>query len=154
MQSKAKTVSEYLKNLPEDRRKIVSAVRKEIKKNLPAGFKETMQYGMIGYSIPLSKFPNTYNGQPLAVAALASKKSYVSLHLMAIYGNPKLLSWFQGEWKKSGKKLNMGKACIHFTKLDDVPLEVIGKAISKVSVADMIAIHETWHGTARKKQKD
>lgn len=148
MQSKAKTVAEYLKELPPDRRKEISAVRNVIKKNLPKGYKEVMQYGMMGYVIPLSEYPDTYNGQPLGMAALASQKNSMSLYLMSIYADPKTLKWFQDAFKKSGKKLDMGKSCVHFKTVEDLPLDVIGKAIALLAPEEFVAMYEK----ARKKK--
>lgn len=140
--SSAKTVEEYLKSLPEDRKKAVSTVRELILKHLPNGYEECMLYGMIAYVIPKEVFPNTYNDQPLRIAGLASQKNYMSLYLMSVYGNKKIEKWFNGEWKKTGKKLDMGKSCVRFKKLDDLPLELIGKVIEKTSVKDYIEIYK------------
>lgn len=152
MRSNAKTVKEYLDGLPPDRRKAVSEVRKVIKKHLPKGFKEAMQYGMIGYVVPLSKYPEGYLNDPevpLPYAALASQKNHISVYLMSVYGDKKLYEWFLKEWGKTGKKINMGKACVRFRKLEDIPLELIGKVIGKVSVDEHIKKYEA----ARSKKK-
>jgi hypothetical protein len=146
MQSKAKTVEAYLKSLPAERREAIAAVRKVILKNLPRGFREMMQFGMIGYAIPLERFPNTYNGQPLGIAGLASQKNYMSLYLMNVYSDKATLDRFLVEYRASGKRLDMGKSCVRFRKLEDLPLDVIGKAIARNSVEDVIAAHERWHG--------
>src|SRR3989344_1849247 len=130
VQSNAKTVEAYLKELPTERKEAISAVRKVILKNLPRGYEECMQYGMISYVIPLEKYPDTYNKQALGIVALASQKNYMSVYLMAIYGGKKTEKWFAEEYRKSGKKLDMGKSCIRFRKLDDLPLELIGKAVA------------------------
>lgn len=140
--SKAATVKEYLDSLPEDRRKAISAVRRVIKKNLPRGFEEGMQFGMIGYYIPLSRYPDTYNGHPIGPAGLASQKQYMSLYLMTVYGDPKMRKWFEGAFKEAGKKLDMGKSCVRFKKLEDLPLDVIGEAIARVDVDTFIAQYE------------
>lgn len=142
VQSKAKTVQEYLDGLSPDRREAISTVQKVILKNLPKGYEEVMQFGMIGYVIPLEKYPNTYNGQPLGIAALASQKNTMSLYLMNVYGDEATRKWFVGEYKKSGKRLDMGKSCIRFKKLDDLPLDLIGKAISRTPVDLFISIYE------------
>lgn len=145
MQSKATTVKEYLESLPEDRRKAISAVRKEILKNLPKGYEEVMQYGMIGYVVPLSIYPAGYLGKkdvPLPYAALASQKNYMSVYLMNIYGDKKGEEWFKKAYAKSGKKLDMGKSCVRFKKLEDLPLEVIGEAVGRTSVEEMIRGYE------------
>ncbi len=138
----APTVKQYLDSLPADRRKALAAVRAVIRKNLPKGFRESMQHGMIGYGIPLSRYPNTYNGQPLGIAALASQKRHMSLYLMGVYGNREVESWFRKAFAAAGKKLDMGKSCVRFKSLDDLPLDVVGQTIAKVGVDDFIAIYE------------
>lgn len=142
VQSKAKSVAEYLKELPEDRRKAISAVRKVILENLPDGYQEAMGWGMICYQVPLQRFPDTYNGQPLPIAALASQKQYMSVYLMCVYGNTDHHAWFREEFRKAGKKLNMGKSCVRFRTLDDLPLPVIGQAIARVPLKKYLAIYE------------
>jgi len=151
VQSKAKTVDGYLKSLPADRREAVSTVRRTILKNLPEGFEEMMLWGMITYGIPLERFPDTYNGQPLCIAALASQKNHMSVYLMSIYGDKKTLDWFTRAYRASGKKLDMGKSCVRFRKLEELPIDVIGEAVAKVTPEQLIAVHEKWHG--RKKGK-
>ena len=152
------SVSDYLASLPEDARTALSAVRKVILKNLPEGFEEAIQYGMLGYQIPLSRYPKTYNGQPLTLAGLASRKGHMTLHLMSIYGDSKLREWFESAYAATGKKLDFGKACVRFKTLDALPLDVVGEAIAKVSVDDFIAAYErsraeTSEATARPKNK-
>lgn len=145
MQSKATTVDGYLRELAADRREVIEAVRATILKHLPAGFEEGMQYGMIGYFIPHTIYPAGYHcdpSQPLPYASLASQKNYLSLYLMCIYGDPSHREWFQQAWTKAGKKLSMGKSCVRFKKIDDVPLEVVGEAIGRVSVAQYIEHYE------------
>lgn len=142
VKSTATTVDEYLQELPQDRQEAISTVRKAIQDNLPDGYKETMQYGMIGYVIPLERYPVTYNKQPLSYVALASQKNYMSVYLMNVYGKADVEDWFNKAYEASGKKLNMGKSCVRFKKLDDLPLDVIGKAVSLTSVDDYIAIYE------------
>lgn len=137
MQSKAATVAEYIKSLPADRRAAISAVRETILKNLDKGFQEGMQYGMIGYSVPHSIFPDGYHcdpKQPLPYAGLASQKNYMSVYLCTNYGNGVEEQWLRDEFKKAGKKLDMGKCCIRFKRLEDLPLNVIGEAIRRVPV--------------------
>lgn len=140
--SPATTVQEYLESLPADRRVEIEAVRKVILENLPSGMEEIMTYGMIGYAIPLSRYPNTYNGQPLGPAALAMQKQKNSLYLMSVYGNKEIERWFKDEYAKSGKKLDMGKSCLRFKKASDLPLDLIGKLIARVSVEDFIEQYE------------
>ncbi|MCA9294335.1 MAG: DUF1801 domain-containing protein [Phycisphaerales bacterium] len=149
MQSKAKTVLEYLKSLPEDRRKAIEAVRQVIKKNLGKGFVEAMQYGMIGYVVPHSVYPAGYHcdpSQPVPFAALASQKNYMSVYLNAMYGGVVSEDWVRARFEAAGKKLDMGKCCIRFKKLEDLPLDVIGDAIRSVSVAQYIEQYEETVG--------
>lgn len=140
--SNAKTVDEYLAELPGDRREAIAAVRGAILANLPEGYEEGMQYGMIGYVIPLSRYPETYNGQPLGFAAVASQKNYISVYLMNVYADPELERWFIEEYRKTGKKLDMGKSCVRFKKLEDLPVDLIGEAVSKTSVDEYIRRYE------------
>lgn len=145
MQSQAKTVDEYLLELPEDRQEIVQAVREEILRNLPKGYEEGMQYGMIGYYVPHSLYPAGYHcnpKQPLPFASLASQKQYVSVYLYCVYSDEKEAEWFRRTWEKTGLKLNMGKSCVRFRRLEDVPLKVIGKAVKRVPVRKFIATYE------------
>jgi hypothetical protein len=144
------TVEQYLQTLPEDRRAALDAVRQVILKNLDKDYEEGIQYGMIGYFVPHRVHPAGYRcdpRQPLPFIALGSKKNYMSLHLMCVYHagddespNKKHADWFQKAWAKTGKKLDMGKACIRFKKVDDLALQVIGEAIRKVPAAKWIKI--------------
>ena len=141
-QSKAATVDEYLAEQSPDRRAALEAVRKVILENLPEGCEETMQFGMIGYVVPLEKYPVTYNKQPLGVVALASQKNYMSLYLMNVYGDPETERWFVEEYRASGKKLDMGKSCVRFKGLEDLPLDLVGRAIARTSVDEFIGMYE------------
>ncbi len=143
MQSDSGTVDAYLSELPDDRRAAIAAVRAVIREHLPPGFEEGMQYGMIGYHVPLERFSDTYNGQPLAAAALASQKRHMALYLMGVYGDED--SRFREQWQATGKKLDMGKSCVRFRRLNDVPLEVVGEAIARTSVEELIADDERAH---------
>jgi hypothetical protein len=152
VQSKAKTVEQYLAELPPDRREAISAVRKVILKNLPDGFEEVMQYGMISYVVPFNLFPAGYHcdpSQPLNFAGLASQKNHMAIYLMCVYGHNETQGWFVKAYKASGKKLDMGKSCVRFKKLEDLPLDVIGQAIARVPVDKYIKAYED----ARKKAK-
>lgn len=145
MQSSARTVAAYLKSLPPERREAISRVREEILKRLPEGYREVMQYGMIGYVVPLSLYPHGYLGKkdtPLPYAALASQKNHMALYLMNVYGDKETESWFRTEYKKSGKKLDMGKSCVRFKRLEDLPLPLIGKVIARTSVREYIKRYE------------
>src|SRR5581483_6695459 len=124
MTSSAATVEEYLAELPEERRAAIGAVRNVILANLPEGYEETMQYGMIGYIVPHRLYPAGYHcdpKQPLPLANLGSQKNHMSLYLMCVYGHEPTAEWFRSAWTATGKKLDMGKACVRFKKLDDVP---------------------------------
>jgi hypothetical protein len=147
VQSKAKTVDEYLSELPAERRSAIAAVRRIIIKNLPDGYEETMQYGMIAYVVPLEKYPDTYNGQPLAIAALASQKNYMALYLNSIYADKKVHRRFVQQYKASGKRLDMGKSCVRFRNLDGLPLDLVGKTISGITVKEFIGLYEKTRKT-------
>ncbi len=142
MTSDAKTVDAYLESLPEPRRTAIFAVRQAILANLPKGYEERMQYGMISYVVPHSLYPAGYHCNPklpLTYASLGSQKNHMAIYLMCAYGDAATERWLRDAYKAAGKKLDMGKACVRFRKLEDVPLEVIGQAIARVSVRDYIA---------------
>ena len=145
MQSKSTTVAGYLEELPEDRRQAISKVRAVIRKRLPKGYEETMQYGMITYVVPHKLYPSGYHcnpKDPLPFVSLASQKNYMSLYMMGCYIKPDIKAWIVEQTKASGKKLDMGKSCIRFKKVDDLPLDVVGEAIAKLPVADYVAAYE------------
>jgi hypothetical protein len=142
MQSDARTVEDYLASLPEDRRTAIGAVRDVVNANLPVGYEETMAFGMIGWGIPLTDYPDTYNGQPLGVAALASQKNHMAIYLMGLYGSEPEEAWFRAEYARRGMKLDMGKSCVRFKRLDQVPLDVIGEVIAKITPAKLIERYE------------
>jgi hypothetical protein len=140
--SKAETVDEYLAELPEERRAAISAVRQVVLDNLPQGYEEMMQFGMIGYVIPLERYPVTYNGQALQYAALASQKNYMSLYLMNVYSDEAVEHWFVERYKDSGKRLDMGKACVRFKNLQDLPIDLVGESIALTPVDRFIERYE------------
>lgn len=146
MQSKAKTVSEYIKELPPDRKEAITKLRKYILKNLPKGFKEGIGYGMMGYYVPHSIYPNGYHCTPelpLPFAGMASQKNFISFYHMGMYADPELLKWFTTEYPKHTKaKLDMGKSCVRFKKPEHIPYELIGKLMKKMSVKDWIKLYE------------
>ncbi len=148
-QSAATTVEEYLAELPADRRAAIEAVRRVILDHLPKGYEETMAFGVIGYVVPLETYPTTYNGQALAYAGLASQKNYMSLYLMNVYGDPETERWFVEQYRASGKKLNMGKSCVRFKKLETLPLELVGQAIARTPMAEFI---EGFEASRRRRQ--
>lgn len=153
MQSKATTVEAYLKELAPESQKVMQAVRETIVKSMDPKLEEGMQYGMIGYYVPHSVYPSGYHcdpRQPLPFACLASQKNYFALYLMPIYMNPSALAWFQSEWKKTGKKLDMGKSCIRFKKLEDISLDLIAQTFRKLRVDPYIEIMEQTLATRSK----
>lgn len=154
VQSNAKTAAAYLAGLPPERRRIVAAVRDVILRNIDPGFRECMQHGMISFAIPLERFADTYNGQPLGLVAIAAQKGYCSVYLMNVYGDPKTERWFRAEWQKTGKKLDMGKSCVRFKSLDDIPLDLIGRAVARTTADAFIrhyqAVRKAYAG--KKKQ--
>ena len=146
MRSEVKTPTEYLASLPEDRKEALSELRKAILKNLPKGFEECINYGMLGYVVPHSKYPNGYHCDPklpLPFMAIASQKNFVAFYHMGIYADQKLLQWFTDEYPKHSKaKLDLGKSCIRFKKLDQIPYKLIGELVSKISAEKWIETYE------------
>ena len=147
--SDARTVDEYIAALPDDRREAVAAVRDVVRKNLPDGYREGIQFGMIGWYVPLERFPNTYNGQPLGLAALASQKNHMSLYLNTVYGDPATERGFRERYAASGKKLDMGKSCVRFKRLEDLPLDVIGETIARADLDRYLRGYEQARGSSR-----
>ena len=144
--STAGTPEDYLTSLPDDRRKIISSVRDVILENLPAGFQENMNWGMLSYEIPLETYPNTYNSQPLGTAGLAAQKHYNAIYLFAVYQDANALQQLLDGYAKLGIKPDIGKSCIRFKRLEQLPLAVIGELISDVSVEGLIRIYEQARG--------
>ena len=146
MQSKAINVSEYLREIPQERQQAFNKLRQTILENMPKGFEECMIYGMVGYVVPHSIYPKGYHCDPklpLSFTSIASQKNFIALYHMGIYMNPKLLEWFTTEFPKHSKhKLDMGKSCIRFKKIDQIPYELIAELIKKISVEDWIADYE------------
>lgn len=128
--SQATSVQEYLEGLPEEKRAVMEAVRAVVLENLPPGYVETMNWGMISYEIPLEVFPDTYNGRPLSYAGLAAQKNYFALYLMNVYAEPLVEARLREGFDRAGKKLDMGKSCVRFRKLENLPLDVIAEIIA------------------------
>ena len=156
MQSKATTVEAYIAELPEDRKKAMSELRKVINKNLPKGFKEEMNYGNIGYVIPHSIYPAGYHCDPklpLPFMGIASQKNSINFYHMGIYADPKLLKWFtNAHAKASPKRLDMGKSCVRYKTPDDIPYKLLGELVAKITVDDWINLYETNLKDSRKKK--
>jgi uncharacterized protein YdhG (YjbR/CyaY superfamily) len=142
MRSRATTVEQYLAELPVDRRTAIEAVRAVILENLPDGFEEVMNWGMITYEVPFQTYPDTYNKQPLLLAALASQKNHMSVYLTGIYISDEAREEFEAAYRATGKRFDVGKSCVRFRTLEDLPLELIGKTIGSVPVARLIARFE------------
>ncbi len=146
MKIEANSVKEYIDALPEDRQKVIKKIRSVVRKNLAKGFKEQLSYGMIGWVIPFSKYPDGYHCDPklpLPFMSLASQKNFVALYHSGIYADPKLNKWFVKEYPKHNqRKLDMGKSCVRFKKMDDIPYDLIGELVSKITPDQWIATYE------------
>lgn len=157
MQSKATTVSDYLNNISEDKAESFKKLRDIINKNIPKGFSEEINYGMIGYVVPHSLYPDGYHCDPklpLPFVAIAAQKNFIALYHMGIYASPELLDWFTSEYPKHCKsKLDMGKSCIRFKKPDEIPFKLIGELMKKMSVKDWIGLYEKNYKKPANKKK-
>lgn len=149
MRSSASTVAQYLSELPADRRAAVEAVRQTILENLPAGYEEVMNWGMITYQVPLETYPDTYNGKPLMYAALASQKNHMAVYLIGIYMDDEARQEFEEAYRTTGKRYDVGKSCVRFRKLDDLPLALIGESIASLGVEEFIARVEEAHSVRK-----
>lgn len=147
MQSKARTPEEYIEELPEDRKAVISELRKMILENIPQGFEEVMSYGMLGYVVPHSKYPDGYHCKPetpLPFINIASQKNHIGFYHMGIYSDPKLLDWFTAEYPKHvSNKLDMGKSCIRFKNPSKIPMELLGELVGKMTVDQWIEKYES-----------
>jgi len=151
MQSHAATVDEYLSELPAERREAIGRVRQTILDNLPQGYEEAMNWEMITYQVPLETCPDTYNGQPLMYAALASQKNHMAVYLTGIYMSDEARSKFETAYKATGKRLDVGKSCVRFRKLEDLPLQLIGESIASEDVDGFVA--RSKQATSARKRK-
>jgi uncharacterized protein YdhG (YjbR/CyaY superfamily) len=142
MQSKTTTVDQYLAALPDDRRAALEEVRAVILANLPDGYEEAMNWGMISYEVPLERYPTTYNKKPLGYAGLASQKHHMAVYLMEIYSSEANRASFEEQYRATGKRYDVGKSCVRFKRIDDLPLELIGRTIAATSVDEYIARYE------------
>ncbi|MBV5311792.1 MAG: DUF1801 domain-containing protein [Prolixibacteraceae bacterium] len=147
MQSQALTVEEYINQVPDSQREAIILLQKTILENLPEGFVEEMNYGMIGYVVPHSIYPKGYHCDPklpLPFLSIAAQKNFIAVYHMGMYANPELLNWFTGEFPKYSKqKLDMGKSCIRFKNVAHIPYELIGELAKKVEVVDWISLYES-----------
>jgi hypothetical protein len=140
--SSVKTPAQYIASLPADRAKTISTVRALVNKHIPRGYDECLVWGTIGWTIPLSRYPDTYNKQPITYVALSSQKNFYSLYLMGAFWSESQLEQLKAAFKAAGKKLDMGKCCVHFQSPDDLPLEGIGKLISAIPSEKWIEMYE------------
>jgi hypothetical protein len=140
--SKETTPAAYLASLPPERRKVIAAVRAVVKKRLPKGYVETMNWGMLSYEIPLSRYPDTYNKKPLMYLALAAQKNNYAFYMTGVSGNKPLMDKLAAAYKAAGKKIDMGKSCLLFKSLDELPLDVIGEIVASTPVEDRIKADE------------
>ncbi|MBP2473763.1 hypothetical protein JOF53_002635 [Crossiella equi] len=146
MQSSANTPEQYLAELPAARREAVEAVRQVVLANLPDGYEEGMDFGMLSYHVPLSRYPKTYNGHPLGYVALASQKQYMSLYLSGLYCVPGAESEFRERFLATGRELDMGKSCVRFRKVEDLPLELVAEVVASTSPEEYIEVYERSRG--------
>jgi len=153
MRSNASTVEEYLTELPEERRQSLEAVRRVILQNLPAGYEEAMDWGMITYQVPLETYPDTYNKKPLMYAALAAQKNHMAVYLMAVYGDEEARRDFEAAYKATGKRYDVGKSCVRFRTLAELPLELIGATIASVSMSEFVERAKTVSSGRRRGAK-
>ncbi len=149
MRSNANTVEQYLNELPEERRRTIEAVRQTILENLPEGYEETMNWGMITYQVPVAICPDTYNKQPLMYAALAAQKNHMAVYLSGIYADGKRREEFEKAYKATGKRYNVGKSCVRFRKLDDLPLPLIAEVIASISVDEFVDLYSRGGATSK-----
>ena len=153
MQSTAKNVNDYIASLPPDRQTAIKAVREVILENLPEGYQETMNWGMISYEVPLEIYPNTYNGRPLSYVALASQKNHMAVYLMSIYSGVENARRFEEAYKATGKRYDVGKACVRFKKLDDLPLPLIAEEVRLIKMNDYVAFAKKTLSDRKTKRK-
>jgi hypothetical protein len=156
VQSKAETVARYLRELPTDRRAAIEALRGVLLDNVDDDIIERMSYGMIGYHVSLDAYPAGYHcdpSMPLPFAGLASQKNHMSLYLMCHYADPEDAAWFQKAWKATGKRLDMGKSCVRFKKIEDVPLDVVAEAVRRMPSRRYVAVYEAAFGGGAKPGK-
>ena len=148
--SSATTVAQYLAELPPERRAVVSRVLDVVRANMPAGYQESIGWGMICWSIPLSRYPDTYNKQPLGYVCLAAQKHYYVLHMTALYMDPERGAEFVRDFEATGRKLDMGKGCVRFRTVEALPLDVVGRSVARTTPEDYIAMYERARaGTAK-----
>jgi hypothetical protein len=146
--SRAGTVDDYLSELPPARRDVVAAVRDVVRRHVPDGYRESMYFGMIGWCIPLERYPETYNGQPLGYVALAAQKNHYALYLTCAYQDPAELAWLEEAWRRAGLRLDIGKSCLRFRSLEELPLDAVGEFVARTPPEKLIAQYEAVHAAS------
>ena len=149
----ALTVNQWLASVPTERKDAINAVRDAVNEHLPPGYEETVDWGMLAWVVPLATLPNTHNGHPLTLAALGAHTKLMTLYLASVYGDPKLRREFEIAYKRTGKKLDMGGSCVHFKKLDDLPLDVVGDTIARVGVDQYVERYQTSRTKEKPRKK-
>jgi len=147
------TVNEWLASVPADRKDAINAVRDVVNANLPSGYEETVDWGMLAWVVPLSTLPDTHNDHPLLLAALGAHNKLMTIYLMTVYGDAKIRKEFETAYRKSGKKLHMGGSCVHFKKLEDLPLDVVGNTIARVAVDKYVERYQSTRTKREPKRK-
>jgi hypothetical protein len=146
------TVNQWLASVPAERKEAIQAVRDAVNEHLPKGYVETVDWGMLAWVVPLATLPDTHNGRPLMLAALGAHTKVMTLYLMTVYGDPKVRREFEIAYKKTGRRLDMGGCCVHFKKLDDLPLDVVGNTIARVSVDQYVERYESSRPKRKRKK--
>ena len=152
MKTDKSSIQEYLAEMPEERREAINKVRETILKHLPEGYEEAINFGMITYQVPLAVYPDTYNKKPLMYAALANQKNHMAVYLTGIYMDEKLYQGFEKKYRETGKRYDVGKSCVRFRKLEDLPLDLIGESIGAIPMEEFI--ERTKGLSARKVKKN
>lgn len=147
------TVSQWLASIPAERKDAINAVRDAVNEHLPAGYEETVDWGMLAWVVPLATLPDTHNGRPLMLAALGAHTKRMTIYLMSVYGDPKIRREFEAGYKKAGKKLDIGGSCVHFKTLDDLPLDVVGDAIARVTLDEYVERYQQSRSNRKPKKK-
>ena len=149
VRSAAPTPDDYIASLPDDRRAAIAEVRRVVRESLPAGYEEGLQYGMITWFVPLARYAQTYNGQPLVVAGLASQRGYMSLYLNSVYGDPAAEALFRQGWAATGKPLDMGRSCVRFRKLENLPLDLVAETLARADLDGFVDRAKAAHASRR-----
>lgn len=147
------TVEEWLASVPAERKDAINAVRDVVNEHLPQGYEETVDWGMLAWVVPLATLPDTHNGRPLMLAALGAHTKVMTIYLSAVYSDPEIRSEFETAYKATGKKLDMGGSCVHFKKLDDLPLDVVGATIARVAVDRYVEHYRSSRTKPKPKKK-